>query len=53
MKLTITTEDVNIQYEDEQSVITDEAKKCIIEIMRSLPIPPKPIFYPMNDNKNK
>lgn len=36
MKLIITTSDIRVEYEDEYSQITDEAKKRIIEIIREV-----------------
>lgn len=37
MKITITTSDIRVEYEDEYAIITEEAKKRIIEIIHSLP----------------
>ena len=36
MKLIITTSDIKVEYEDEYSQITDEAKKRIIEVIREV-----------------
>ena len=36
MKLIITTSDIKIEYEDEYSHITEDAKKCIIEIIKEI-----------------
>lgn len=36
MKLTITTGDIRVEYEDEYAQITEEAKKRIIELIKEI-----------------